>query len=459
MNSSLGKRGLVAVLFILAVFVISPTVLAYQITGNAMKTNQTTINAGVTPDSWLYPLDVAMDKINLALTFNPTEKAKKGLNIARERLMEVREMIKENKLNDSKIAQKGYINVLDVVQSSVKKIEKTNSTQEIKDQIEIETDLEKHKAEIAGIKGELNVRMKVKGNITQKQQALVDSIFGDLENKTGEVETEIESEKNKTETKMEKESGKNRQEVENEVGNLEEASGLKEIRRERAWNKIRNAEDEINRTAEISNRLNINQGNRSFSSEILTQAKSAYFAKDYKKSIKLAEQAKNSGRNHRGEFEKELEAEKEISVAVYGNQSSVKVNIAGAEARFVLDTSNRTEIISKIAGKTGLSASEIKSILQIKKREQESEIEVETENGRTHVKTKVNERESEFILNTTNKGEIISRIKERTGLNKEQIEKNANFGVKLMRGGESEKGKTEMNKLSGTSGRKSGERD
>ncbi|MEK6949821.1 MAG: DUF5667 domain-containing protein, partial [Nanoarchaeota archaeon] len=46
-------------------------------------------DAGITPDSFLWGLDKALDQLALLLTFDEGEKAKKGLEIARERLLEV----------------------------------------------------------------------------------------------------------------------------------------------------------------------------------------------------------------------------------------------------------------------------------------------------------------------------------------------------------------------------------
>lgn len=48
------------------------------------------VSAGITPDSWLYGLDVAIDQITLLLNFDNGDKARKGLEIARERLLEVK---------------------------------------------------------------------------------------------------------------------------------------------------------------------------------------------------------------------------------------------------------------------------------------------------------------------------------------------------------------------------------
>ncbi len=54
-------------------------------------------SAGITPDSPLYRLDKAIERISLAITFNKAEKADKRLQIASERLAELKEMTLKGK--------------------------------------------------------------------------------------------------------------------------------------------------------------------------------------------------------------------------------------------------------------------------------------------------------------------------------------------------------------------------
>lgn len=59
----------------------------------------------------------------------------------------------------------------------------------------------------------------------------------------------------------------------------------------------------------------------------------------------------------------------------------------------------------------------------------ELEEEVEIEKGIAKVKLEINETKSEFSLNTTDRGKIISEIAARTGLKREQVEKNIEFEI------------------------------
>ena len=174
---------------------------------------------------------------------------------------------------------------------------------------------------------------------------------------------------------MEQQTGKNEMEVEDEIKNLEKSNGLSQIRKEKAWNKIKDTEEELNKTIKRLNKLNISSGDIPSALNNLNQAKDAYFTRDYKKSLRLSGQSENKVENYRKQFEKELEREREIEVETENNQSRVKVDISGVKVNFVLDTSNRDKIMSEIASRTGLSISEIKGILKIKKEEPKQEVE------------------------------------------------------------------------------------
>src|SRR3989338_8422675 len=63
---------------------------------------------GVTPDSFFWGLDNAIDQLTLLLTFDKAEKARKGLEIARERLLEVKQMIEENKAEAAQKAEEAH---------------------------------------------------------------------------------------------------------------------------------------------------------------------------------------------------------------------------------------------------------------------------------------------------------------------------------------------------------------
>ena len=94
-----------------------------------INAQQTTDDAGVTPDSFLWGIDKAIDQLTLLLIFDKGEKAKKGIEIARERLLEVREMVEENNLEAAEKAKEEHGKSLVNVKQNIKEIEEDNSTE------------------------------------------------------------------------------------------------------------------------------------------------------------------------------------------------------------------------------------------------------------------------------------------------------------------------------------------
>ena len=76
--------------------------------GNKIVADGKVTTAGITPDSPLWPLDVAVKRLSLLLTLDDSAKAHGALQIARERLLEVREMIMQNKLDAAAKAEEEH---------------------------------------------------------------------------------------------------------------------------------------------------------------------------------------------------------------------------------------------------------------------------------------------------------------------------------------------------------------
>jgi hypothetical protein len=356
--------------------------LAYPVTGEAIETENETITAGVTPDSIWYGLDVALDNINLALT-SKDKKAEKGLEIARERLLEVRQMIGENKIEQSLRAQERHKKVLVKIEESIEDIEYENSTEEIKKEIKIEKEIEEHKDEIEKTKEELKLKIKVEGEISNETQALIDSILEGLGNSTKLVEIKIDQEKGRTKIKIKEESGKAEVEIEREVKEMEDKEGLSGLMKEKAEEMLKRANDKWLDLEEKSLKYNqtipsketfdnfITLGDEAFSNESYERAKDYYeMAKDYAESLKEEIEELE-------EFEEEEEIE--IEVEIKGQYAEVKVKALGEEVKFKSNNIEREKIIEEISERTGLSVEEIVSNLKFEIEDEEEEFEEEEE--------------------------------------------------------------------------------
>mgnify|MGYP001572614050 CR=1 FL=1 len=388
-------------------------------------------DAGITPDSFLWGLDKALDQLALLLTFDEGEKAKKGLEIARERLLEVKLMVEENKLEAAEKAKDEHGNLLNKVKESVSELEEDNSLEEIKEVIEIEKELEEHDEEVEQTFGELKVKIKIEGEVTQQQTALIESILNSLKGQTGEVEIEIKNKKNKIKIEIEQKTGKSEEEIEVEIEGIEKEKGIK--KEEKAFEAVEDAEKEFKEFLEdaeekgivVSQDL-INQFN-----SLLEQAINEFEQGNFIEAKKLAKQAE-SLLDEREEFQ-EGENE-EIKVEIEAGKAKVKIEIGESKWKFKLDTVDLNAIINEISARTGLTAEEINAILKVEVVEEEEdegeiEIEAEVEKGKTKVKIEIGDEKQRFILDTTSKEDVIAEIIARTGLSEKEVRANLEFEV------------------------------
>src|SRR3989338_8774837 len=166
-------------------------------------------NAGVTPDSPLWGLDIAIERLELFLAGGDTEKVKVGLKHAHERLLEVNIMIEKNKLDDAEEAKVKHEEKLREVKEKIKKI---NGDDEwaIENEVEIEREVEKQEQEIE----ELKSRIKIKRN---------------------EIKIKVKQKTNRTDD-----------DIDDEFERHENRTGLNILKKEKAKEQIEDAEEEIN---------------------------------------------------------------------------------------------------------------------------------------------------------------------------------------------------------------------
>jgi len=433
------------------------------VTENAIITDDKSIMAGTTPDSPFYFIDTALDQIRYLLTFDNTAKAKVGLEIARERLLEVREMVIENKANAAQKSQNEHVKTLEKVKSSITALSRDNSTQELKETIVIEKELEEHEEEVETVSNELKIKIEVKGVITAEQQALIDSVLNLMQNKTGEVKIKIENKKGETKIKIKAETGKSEIEIENEVEELEERAGLTDIKQNKAEEQIEDALEEL---AEVKAKLlevNVTEVNITAVNELifqgeqkLAQAQDAFNETKFGEAFGQANAAEQLAKNAEKILERllereEEEEEKEIEVEVEGSIAKIKVEIGDLKLKYRLNTTNKEEIVTDIASKTGLSTDEINAIIEFEvEEEEEKEIEVEIEKGVAKVKVEIGGQKQKFILSTTNETEIFENIASRTGLIFDEVKSLAKVEIEEE---EAEEEKEKSKITSGVSGK------
>ena len=354
--------------------------LAVFISPIASAQETATTDPGVTPDSLLWGLDKAFDQIALLLTTGDVDKAKKGLEIAEERLAEIRAMIEENKLEEAEKAQKSHGKALLKVKEKVKEVEDDDSLEEIEKIIEIEKELEEHNENVEQTFGKLKIKIEIKGDITQEQKDLIDSILSSLEGQTGEVEIEITNKKNKIKIEIKQETGKSEEEIEGEIEDIEKEKGIK--KEEKALDSIKEAGEEINKLKEKIETKNASVVVLSLLEEAESKLENAIKAFDEEKfgeaygQANAAEKlAENALRKLEGKDKEE--DEDEIEVKIKNGKAKVEIEIGDSKWKFELETTDLDTIINEISTRTGLSTEEINAIMKVKTNEDEEEDELE----------------------------------------------------------------------------------
>jgi hypothetical protein len=129
-------------IFILTIFLLLGIgVFGHEVLGQNSEeiVDVTEEDSGIAPDSPLSFLDEALDRAQLALTFNKEKRAKLELKIAEERLREVNLMIQKNKFEIAKRTQLAHRIRLDKAREKITSLDETTSEDTLAD---LETEIE-----------------------------------------------------------------------------------------------------------------------------------------------------------------------------------------------------------------------------------------------------------------------------------------------------------------------------
>lgn len=420
---------------------------------------------GITPDSFLWGVDKALEQISLLITFNPEAKAVKGLEIARERLMEVKVMAEEKNLPALEKAQKGHHKALLKVKENVKELEEDNPEELLETELEIEKELLQHREDLEEIKTKLKVKMKIDGELSPEQQEALDGFLATLGESAEEVEIEIKSRKEETKIKIKEKTGKSKEQIEEEVKKREMEKGLQKekikVRAEIIGSKVLvNVNSEFETTATNADAL---------LDEI--QEKFSLNAEEAELLLKIEP-----------EEETDENTDEENPAEDLGERLKVKVNIEDALAevevklRFVIDygdnnTADKAAIVNAIAEKTQLTEKQIEAVWKVKENKEKEEkglkIKVEIEEGEAKVKVEMEDSKMEFVLEETDREKMVQEIAVRLEISVGEVLKFVTFEEetkepeeeKESRTEEAEDEETDGIKKEKTNGKPEGDRD
>ena len=180
-----------------------------------------TQEAGITPDSPLWGLERAIERISLSLTFGRSAKAKKGLAHARERLMEVQAMIAAKKMEKAGEAQEAYEGSMKRVREHVEALGNGDAIGELEDAAEIGQALAENEAVVEQA-NRLKAKVKAKG-LTAEQESRLNAVMGSLGNSTESLKASVQEKMDRTKIKIKAKGGLSDDEVNEIASRVEQA--------------------------------------------------------------------------------------------------------------------------------------------------------------------------------------------------------------------------------------------
>ncbi len=373
-----------AILMMLMMLSVSPVALGA--TGDE--------DPGVTPDSFLWGIDKALDQIGLLLARSPEGKVEKGLEIAQERLLEVKAMAEENKLDAAGKAEEAHGKILLKVKESIQELDDDDPESLLDREIEIEGKLKRYDDYAETVRTELKVKIKIEGTLTAEQQKTLDDFLASLSDDTDEIKLEIKEHKKETKIKIIAKTGKSETELEEEIEEKEREEGVLEDDREVQAHII-------GERAQV--RIKYDFDTRTTDRDALIDEMVERFSLDSSEVdaiLELVDEDEND------DWADRLRIKAEI-----------RDDVAEVEMKlwFSLNSSERGLIAGAVVERTLLTRADIEDALELKSEtgDEEIEVKVEIEDSRAKVKIELGDEDSEFFLDTADKEAILQEIASR----------------------------------------------
>ena len=222
---------------ILAFGMVAPFVAAEDVAVNdgTGETEVTVVDAGITPDSPLYGLERAMERIHLAFVRNKLGRAKLKLRFAEERLAETEKMIEVGNDEAAQEAQEAHDETLAEVEDDVQEIESDGNEQTAEialgDVEQLQLRLLSHAERVAYVHQRILTKLSEE-NASEKQIAHLTNVFGKIEAKSQEVEKKVAQKRENIRTRYKVLSEKPEDELTNReksfITRVEKATELKQ---------------------------------------------------------------------------------------------------------------------------------------------------------------------------------------------------------------------------------------
>ena len=212
-------------LIVAFLMVCSPAVFAEE-SATTTTTTEEAVEAGTTPDSPLWGLEKAMERLSMLITLGKAAKAKKGLMHARERLAEVKAMIEAKKLDKAAKAQKAHEEGMAEVEENINVISE-DPEEELDSEVDVEKEIAMHDAELSDV--EETADTEIQGTLTEEQKDELDSVVNSLEADAEKVRSKMDAKRENTRIKLKTKLGKTDAEVDAQEAKIAKEANLQKL--------------------------------------------------------------------------------------------------------------------------------------------------------------------------------------------------------------------------------------
>ncbi len=258
-------------------------------------------NVGITPDSPLYGLSVALDRIRLALTFNKEKKAELGLKIAEKHLMKAKVLAMKGKAKGLDKATANYARFLEIARKQLEEAKMRNETERAEKIQALITQLEMHEEEVGDAE-----ELLAASNIPDEQKERIIQKLEEMRQRAEEHRKMVEAKREQIKTILKQKYNLTDEEAEELMEKVKERAIHKNIafranlEIEKANRTIAFMEKRIIWLSENTNfskeRLDEAENMLDMARELYQQAVEAYTSKSYFRAWELAKESQRIAR-------------------------------------------------------------------------------------------------------------------------------------------------------------------
>ena len=179
-------------------------------------------SGGITPDSPLWNIERTFERLDLALTIDPKERAQKDAEFARERLLEARRMAEKGDIAALEKAKNAYDEHIASIRVQIRKMKSSNPQDDLQASADIEQELSHQEAAATALSTQFELSQN-KGNMKQVERENIVALVKDFGNESTYAKSELQAERQKTKLRLRAEQSL----TEEQVNEIEEETSVR----------------------------------------------------------------------------------------------------------------------------------------------------------------------------------------------------------------------------------------